>query len=202
MTRLPLILIFALAVIGHGGDLLAATPDADVVYVTDELRLGLYRGEDTAGRAMKTLVSGARLDVLERSLMSIRVRTEDGDEGWVKTAFVVTSEPARRRVASLEALQEETAARLSAREADVTELAARIETLDAALLEAQSGIRDLPSLQAENAELKAELAASGTRVPLWWLLLAALLSLLLGAFLGYVWLDRRVRKNFGGIRVY
>ena len=181
---------------------LAAAADADVVYVTDELRLGLYPTEETSGRALKTLVSGTELTILERSLMSIRIRSEEGDEGWVKTAYVVESPPARRRLAALQALQEETAARLSAREENVATLATRIEELNAALTRAEQGIDDLPTLREENAELRATLSAAGIRVPLIWLALATLTSLILGAFLGYWWLDRRVRKSFGGIRVY
>ena len=181
---------------------LAAAPDADVVYVTDELRLGLYPTEETSGRALKTLVSGTELTILERSLMSIRIRSEEGDEGWVKTAYVVDKPPARRQLASLQALQEETAARLSAREENVATLAARIEELNTALARAEQGMADLPALREENAELRATLSAAGIRVPLLWLVLASLASLILGGLLGYWWLDRRVRKNFGGIRVY
>lgn len=175
---------------------------ADVVYVTDELRLGLYSGEDTAGRALKTLVSGSRLDVLERSLMSIRVRTEEGDEGWVKTAYVVTVEPARRRLAAVTALQEETAAALAAREADVRRLSEESRSLEAALAEAEQGIQDLPAVRAENENLMAALSARGISVPLPWLFGITGITLLAGFGLGYWWLDRRVRRQFGGHRLY
>ena len=180
----------------------AAAGDADVVYVTDELRLGLYRTEETSGRSLKTLVSGARLEVLERSLMSIRVRTEEGDLGWVKTAFVVDKEPARRRLARAEALQEETAAMLATREAEVSELQARLTEQRTALAKAEQGIEDLPALRAENEALQATLSASGVRVPLLWLLVAVGIAFATGIFAGYRWLDRRVRKQFGGLKIY
>lgn len=176
--------------------------EADVVYVTDELRLGLYRTEETSGRALKTLVSGARLEVLERSLMSIQVRTEDGDEGWVKTAYIVTSEPARRRLATVETLQSETAARLADREAELSALKSDHDALVAELTLTRQGVTDLPGLRAENENLKAALNEGGIRVPLLWIFIASMLSLLLGGLLGYWLLDRRVRRRFGGIRVY
>ncbi len=72
---------------------LPSRPEAG--YVTDELRLGLYEGEQTRGRPFKAPVSGDALEVLERARVSIRVRTPANDEGWVKTAYVVTEEPAR-----------------------------------------------------------------------------------------------------------
>ena len=180
----------------------ALAAEADVVYVTDELRLGLYRTEETSGRTLKTLVSGARMEVLERALMSIRIRTEDGDEGWVKTAYIVTTEPARSRVARVEALQTETAAALAARETELAAARVAAENVNALLAEAQLGIVELPELKAENKALNAALNDGGVRVPFVWLLISAFVSLLLGAFAGYSWLDRKVRRKFGGIRVY
>lgn len=180
----------------------AAAIDADVVYVTDELRLGLYRGEDTSGRSIKTLISGARLEILERALMSIRVRTEEGDEGWVKTAYIVNREPARRRVAVLETQLAETSEHLVSRDSELESARADVMRLNAELDEARSGITDLPMLKQENASLTKALNEGGVRVPLFWLAIAAVISLLAGALLGYLWLDRRVRRQFGGVRVY
>ena len=180
----------------------ACAGEADVVYVTDELRLGLYRSEDTSGRAVKTLISGTRLDILERSLMSIRVRTEDGDEGWVKTAFVVDKEPARRRLVRMESEQAETAAALAAREAEVATLTERIEALNGSLASAEQGIENLPALRTENEALKATLAAGGVRVPLPWFVVAVIAALVIGLVVGYAWLDRRVRRQFGGLKIY
>jgi hypothetical protein len=180
----------------------AVAAEPDVVYVTDELRLGLFRTEETAGRPEKMLVSGTRLDILERALMSIRVRTEDGDEGWVKTAYVVDEEPARRRVARLETAQQRAAAELEARNAEIDALEREVETLNASLTTAEQGVADLPAVRAENETLKARLEAGGIQVPLLWLIVAVLTSLLMGILLGYRWLDRKVRRHFGGIRVY
>ncbi len=176
--------------------------DAKVVYVTDELRLGLYRTEETSGRSMGTLISGARLEVLERALMSIRVRTEEGTEGWVKTAYIVTSEPARRRVAALETQLAETTATLAGRDAALESTRTELDALNTELAQARQGIADLPAIQAENAELQAALNEGGIRVPILWLLISAVIALITGAVLGYLWLDRRVRRQFGGLRVY
>ena len=180
----------------------AETAEQNVVYVTDELRLGLYGTEETSGRALKTLISGTRLEILERSLMSIRIRTEDGDEGWVKTAYVLPTEPARRRLAALEELQAETAASLAERETEIQGLNQRIDDLDAALIQAEQGAIDLPGVRAENESLKASLAERGVTVPVLWLTVAVAVSLALGALLGHWWLGRKVRKQFGGVKVY
>ena len=60
----PLLLLIGTALSALATTSLAAesAANADVLYVTDELRLGLYAGEETSGRTLKTLISGARLD--------------------------------------------------------------------------------------------------------------------------------------------
>ncbi len=181
--------------------LLAAQPSG-IVYVTDELRLGLYRTEETSGRSIKTLISGARLEILERSLMSVRVRAEDGAEGWVKTAYLVEIEPARRRLASLEQQQAVSQSALAAAESAQTSLAERAQSLQQELDQVRQDIIDLPALQQENATLKESLQASGILVPMIWVIAAALSSFFVGWFAGNWWLDRKVRRTFGGVRVY
>ena len=178
------------------------SPAATTVYVTDELRLGLYPTEETSGRATKTLVSGTRLEILERALRSIQVRTEEGDEGWVRTTYVVEAEPARRRLASLEAERLETSSKLDAREAELAALRDRLATTEAALVTAERGITELPALRDENRVLQDQLEARDAAVAPLWLGVAALAALLLGCFIGYRWLDRKVRRQFGGVRVY
>jgi hypothetical protein len=184
------------------GELQAAETSPDVVYVTDELRLGLYQTEETSGRSIKTLVSGTRLNILERSLMSVQVRTDEGDQGWVKTAYLVEAEPARRRVAGLEQLQAETADALTAAQSAQSESAQQVASLEQELGQLREDVVNLPALQEQNAELKASLNASGIRVPIAWVIGVALAALVVGWLVGNWWLDRKVRRKFGGVRVY
>ena len=179
-----------------------ATAAEETVYVTDELRLGLYDGEQSTGRPFQTLLSGAKLDILERALMTVRVRTEDGVEGWVKSAYLVNTEPARRRVEALERDNTKMSDDLDATRASEAAKTGRIESLEADLSAAQQGISDLPELQETNAELRAALDAEGISVSLRWLGIAALVAFFGGCLAGYLWLDRRVRRQFGGLKVY
>ncbi len=198
---LPRLLVSGLIAVLAASQALAAS-EGDVVYVTDELRLGLFATEETSGRANRTLLSGTRLTVLERSLMSIRVRTDDGDVGWVKTAYIVEAEPARSRLPVVEAEAAAITTRLAETEAALEAANSEADGLSAELTEARAGITELPTLRAENESLKAELNAGGIRVPLIWLIVAALLSAVAGGLIGYWLLDRRVRSHFGGLRPY
>lgn len=180
----------------------AAAEKATTVYVTDELRLGLYPGEMTTGSPSKTLLSGAKLEVLERSMMSLQVRTEQGDIGWVKSGYTVSAEPARRRIITLAADNARMETALSAADKAREAATGRIEELEVQLATANNGIRDLPELEQANAALRAQLAAQGTSVVWYWLVAAAIAALAVGWAAGYLWLDRRVRSQFGGVRVY
>jgi SH3 domain protein len=182
--------------------ILASPGQAETVYVTDELRLGLYETEQTNGRAFKMLTSGDSLEVLERALMTIRVRTEAGEEGWVKTAYIVTEEPGRRRAAALESHVGELETQISERTAELDAAQSRVSNLETSLSEANGNIAELPALKAANADLEAELSKVDSRVPALWAIIAAAIALLAGFAAGFFWLDRRVRRQFGGVRVY
>ena len=194
-----LVNVFPLAVIAG---LLALPGQAETVYVTDELRLGLYETELTNGRAFKMLTSGDALEVLERSLMTIRIRTEAGEEGWVKSAYIVTEEPGRRRAAALEARVGELETQISEQTGELEAAQSRVSNLETSLSEANGSIAELPALKAANADLEAELSQVDTRIPAMWAIIAAAVALLTGFAAGFLWLDRRVRRQFGGVRVY
>lgn len=75
----------------------------DTMYVTDMLQLGMHHAQDTSDEAFRNLVSGTEVTVLERAPDFARVRTADGAEGWVRSFYLVAEQPARSRVAELEA---------------------------------------------------------------------------------------------------
>ncbi len=193
---------FVIVIMASQSGAAAAAEEATTVYVTDELRLGLYAGEMTTGSPSKTLLSGAKLEVLERSMMSLQVRTEQGDIGWVKSGYTVSVEPARRRIITLAADNARMETALSAAGQARDAASGRIEELEGQLATANNGIRDLPELEQANAALRAQLAAQGTSVVWYWLVAAAIAALAAGWAAGYLWLDRRVRSQFGGVRVY
>ena len=89
-------------------------------YVTDILQLGLFPSQEQSGAPISNLVSGTQVTVLERMPNYARVRTPDGQEGWVKSLYLIADKPARLRVAEVEAriieLEQELAATVAARD--------------------------------------------------------------------------------------
>ncbi|HEY8520338.1 MAG TPA: TIGR04211 family SH3 domain-containing protein [Gammaproteobacteria bacterium] len=185
---------------------LAAAAGAETVYVTDILRLGLHRAQDTSDAPFESLVSGTPLEVLERVPSYARVRTPDGREGWVKSMFLVTEKPAQARVAELEAevakLEDAVAKAEAARTAAERE-AARLAKEAASGTDSVEALRaTVERLERDNRAFEERLETYRGAVPLSWAA-AALLVTLAGGFVGgWWWLDASIRRRHGGFRVY
>ena len=63
----------------------------EVKYVTDKLRLSVYKRADDKSGSLKLLSSGDALDVLGKRGPYSRVRTKDGIIGWVKNGFLLST---------------------------------------------------------------------------------------------------------------
>jgi SH3 domain protein len=184
----------------------STTATAETMYVTDILRLGLHRSAETNDQAIKMLVSGTELDVLERARYAVRVRTEAGDEGWVKVAYLVDEKPAQARLSELEAERNRLATEveglvenLNGREEELRSLA---EARHEAEARAGAGESELTRLREQNETLSERLSRYRFAVPLQWLLLVTAAALTGGFVSGWWWVDRQSRKRHGGFRIY
>ena len=179
---------------------------ADTAYVTDILRLGLHEAEDTNDRPFRTLVSGAELEVLQRVPNYALVQTADGQQGWVKSAYLVATKPAQLRVSEVEAALEIMRDELS--RAQIAQEAAEFQTEQLgrnvrAREDSSDAVLDtLARLKSDTESYEARLEAYRGSVPLSWVA-AALAVALVGGFLAGMWcLDALIRKRHGGFRVY
>lgn len=67
---------------------------ANTIYVTDSLQLKLRASANTDGEVVTTLHSGQKLSVLERQSKFTRVKTLEGQIGWVQSWFLTDKPPA------------------------------------------------------------------------------------------------------------
>jgi hypothetical protein len=178
--------------------LLLALPSLDctaaTAYVTDQLVLGVYSQQNQQGQHLATLRSGAGVEVLAANGDYSQVRLSDGTTGWVKSTYLTAQLPA---TALLKQLQEQ----LDQMRATTPALAEAAAHSEAEQLK--------QALAAKQAELDAMRADAGRDNPAtgsirhpYRTVLAVVLALGLGFWLGYVTLARRVRHKFGGIKVY
>jgi SH3 domain protein len=183
-----------------------ATLRAETMYVTDTLRLGIHHTEDTSDEAFRNLVSGAELEIIERVPNYAHVRTIDGEEGWVKSAYLVSEKPAKTRVAELEqevksllAELKETQVALEATQSEARQLGRQAAATD----DSADAIQEtLERLKTENDAYASQLDRYRGSLPLVWVAGALGVTLLAGFLGGLWWLDARIRRRHGGFRIY
>ena len=184
----------------------AAGASAETAYVTDMLRLGLHRAEDTSDSAFRTLVSGAQLEILERRANYARVRTMDGEVGWVRSAYLVADKPAQLRLGEIEAeidrVREELMAALTAGPAAEGGPGELNDPMRFRPGSAEPIHETLARLQQENAAYASRLEIDRRSVPLSWAGAALLVTLIGGFVAGMAWVDYLSRRRHGGFRVY
>jgi hypothetical protein len=171
--------------------LLLALAAADVgraatAYVTDELVLGVYAAQSTLGPRLATLHSGAIVDALAVNGDATQVRLPDGTTGWVKSAYLTTSQPATVRLKLLQdELDRSRATTPGLEAAERSEVLRRTENLQG---------QTLPGAAARTEPAQA------SRPWIW--MAAVVIALGSGFWLGYAALARRIKYKFGGIKVY
>ena len=186
--------------------MLPLTALAETAYVTDNLRLGLHQSADTSDRAFRMLDSGQALEVLYRDGNYANVQLPDGMQGFVKAAYLVSDKPARlivaETIAERDALRDElnaTKEALAEPAAAIAALESRRDELSASLAGAQAQVADL---QQQNESLSGLQERYKGSLPLSWVVVALAVVLIAGFLLGNWWVDHRIRKRHGGIRMY
>jgi hypothetical protein len=172
--------------------LITAETMAATAYVSDQLILGVYTDQNSTGARLATLHSGAMVESLSVSGEFTQVRMADGVTGWVKTSYLTNQLPAVVRVKQLEdelARKQATAPALAeaAEHSEVVRLKAELAARQAELDSLHTTQTLTPSAPAPRSWLSAG-AAVGTGIA--------------GFALGYATLARRIRRKFGGLKVY
>jgi Bacterial SH3 domain len=187
--------------------LLAVKGVAATAYVSDELVLGVYAEENNQGQRLATLHSGTSVETLAQDGDFTQVRLTDGTTGWVKTAFLTSTEPAVVRVKHLEEELDRTRATTpalaeAAARSEVERLKQELSARQSELAAARGGaVSPAAAPQSAPGPLAAIQAPAET---LWQVIagVALLIGLACGFWLGYATLARRIKHKFGGIKVY
>lgn len=187
--------------------ILASTASlAETAYVTDLLRLGLHRAEDTSDSAFRTLDSGQAMEIVSRTRNYAEVRLPDGTEGYVKAAYLVADKPAKLIVDEAQAEIEALTSQLERLRAAFAEPAATIERLESDTMQLSEALDEAREDAANKtaALQRAEIREERYRysLPYRWVSIAAVVCLVSGFLFGLWWFDYRSRRRHGGIRVY
>jgi SH3 domain protein len=66
---------------------------AETRYVSDRLIISVRDGQDQNAAVLGYLETGAPVDILEEKEDVLKIRTEDGTEGWVRAQYIVSEKP-------------------------------------------------------------------------------------------------------------
>ena len=178
---------------------------ADVGYVTDILHLGLYQTPSSKAKSFKTVISGTKLQILERQGRFIKVRTPSGVLGWAKSAYVLEKIPARAILPILEVQHQALKDKHSALSAEIITFQQEKQRQRNLLVKSGAALTSAESrsqqLAHENLQLQSELLLQKNTVPLNWMLLSTISALLIGIGISYFVIDRKIRKRYGGYRI-
>jgi len=167
---------------------------AESVFVNDQLRVGVRPEASQVVAPIGVVLTGMKLEVLQRQDPFIKIRTDKGLEGWIKDIYVTKKVPAILRLKDLTEQQKKT---LKEKQS--------IEKTKMALEEANAILNEqIDALKSQRAELQRSQAVqivsnarSNNGFAIVWLVVA----LLLGIGLGYLWHRYQSMKRLGGLRI-
>jgi SH3-like domain-containing protein len=176
---------------------LAAEARAETAWVTDRVQITLRWSPAADAPAVKTLSTGASLEVLERGAGFTRVRDAAGAEGWVANDALMAEPPARPQ---LDRLRGQLAAAQSALAAET----ARTKELAQKLAELAAG-QNAPAAPQPDAAAPAPPAAApgpaGRPFFDWTWLGISFAMLIIGFAAGVWWLRELNRRKLGGMHL-
>jgi len=186
-----------------------SSPAVQRLFVSDKLVLNVYSDPDQSSSRVATIETGDVVDELERADSFIRIRLADGREGWVGSNYLTSDAPAAVQLRELQR-QQKSAGQVADRKAtdEIARLKKENDGLQAQVKElkaaasapaaADEGVLEGPS---EAVHLAAAAPTDSSGSALLWSLVVVLAAALAYAA-GYQTLARRIRKKFGGLRIY
>jgi len=204
---------------------------AETLYVIEQLVVNVNSAPDATGTRVSTVKSGDAVEVLERQGEQIHVHLANGTEGWVRNSYLSEQEPLQHRLnernAEVEKLKQDVA-RLEG-EVAAANAASRGKSGPAVPNTAGANAGGASGGSASDASAPAAAPPSSQATseadpaapepaheppyfmtppdtparPVWhWALGSFIVALGLGFVLGWQMLDRRIRRKYGGLRIY
>lgn len=160
------------------------------MYIGDNLRVGVRPEPGTSTAPFKVITSGAVIKILQKTTGYVRIRTEDGAEGWIRHDYISDTLPARARVNEIEK-------ELGQKQQEQQKLRQELATANNRnqAQEQQIGLlnNEISGLRQKYASLRPDSNRA------WIYMIIATLSLCgLSFILGILWNKQQVAKKLGG----
>ncbi len=183
---------------GLGLFLLSSIVQAKMIYVNDNLRVGVRAEPSSQIAPFSVVVTGMRLEVLEQRSGYMKIRTNKGEVGWVKDVYVSEQPPAVMRIEKLKARYQDLQQQMQAQEETIKIL----ETANLSLnnqIDSLKKDRSRWQLQKARSDYLQQGAVNGRFW--WWISLAGLLLVAAAFTSGMLWHRQQAMKRLGGLRV-
>jgi hypothetical protein len=198
----------------------ATVVHAETLYVIETLVVNVSSAPDSTGERVANIKSGDAVEVIERQNDQVHVRLANGTEGWVKKSYLATEEPVIKRLnertAEADKLKQDVA-RLETEVAAAKAASARATAPTPAPAAAakppaatsiptpdNAGETNTPPADPSGHEPPYFMTPPDAPAhPVWhWALGSFVVALGLGFLLGWRTLDSRIRRKYGGLRIY
>jgi SH3 domain protein len=181
------------------------TAAADTVYVSDILRLVVRSDANPQSPSLGVIQTGARLEVLGKKGPYLKIRTERGTLGWVKSDYVMDQPPAQLALAELKTEHAKAEDELKTLRSQVAELETRLEQAHQDIASAQQAAEQASqkASQASAADTKTMVSPDQSSSDHGWVLwlLATLICGVIGFFTGINWFKSHVERKLGGLKI-
>lgn len=125
---------------------------AETRYVDDQLIITLRMGKSSQHKILKTLKTGTPLEILnEEDETYLKVRTQDGTEGYVLRQYVSANPPKSQRIAELERLNSSLQKKISSLEAANSNLKTQLKSYQ------ENYQQEVSSISVKSVELEKNL---------------------------------------------
>lgn len=189
--------LLALALFGFGFPL---SVWSQTVYIDDMLRVGIRSKPYSNEAPIKVVTTGEKLEVLEREGGYLRVRTDEGTEGWINGTYATEEIPARERVKMLVEERDRLAAALDDLQKTTAATVEENERLQREVVRLEHKATNPPAAPtSRDTEIDVKVSAQSQK----WLVQAGLMvALLLAGFVfGARWYRHRVSDRFNGLEL-
>ena len=186
--------------------LTAPAVHADPIYVIEQLVVSVTSTTDAESERVSQVKSGDKLELIEREGDETHVRLSNGKDGWVKSSYLTADPPLQTRLtertAEVEKLKQD-ADKLRQEDDKLKQDVGRLESQLAASRAAHSATSDSPPPPAPVHETVFLQSPERPGATPWLLLLGtSAVMLLVGFAIGWKTLDGRIRRKYGGLRIY
>ena len=181
----------------------------EIRWVSDQLTLKMYQ-DSTLSQVLPSLKTGDRVEILKRDDSYAKVKLDDGTVGWVKSNYLEKLKPAAMRLtevqkeldelrskhtdlliekpAAIQTTDKQLQARVDAAETSQQNMKLRLQELESERMAHTAELRELNQQQSPKDHSK--------NVLLW--IILPILTLISGFFVGFKYLEGKVKTRFGG----